>query len=71
MLDFTIYLYSALSFYCVLDKIYFALCLTSSSIFLDYKTILKLYHKTTFNSVFVDKQIIITEQKITSGKLFS
>ena len=61
-----------LSFYCVLDKIYFALGLTyASSNFLDYKTILKLYHKTTFNSVFVDKQIIITEQKITSGKLFS
>ena len=45
-----------LSFYCVLDKINFALCLTyASSNFLDYKIILKLYFKTTFNSVFVEK----------------
>jgi hypothetical protein len=53
---------SVLSLYCILD----VLCLNRELIkIIDYKFMLKLQCKTTFNSVFVGKEIIKIEQEST------
>ena len=46
---------NVLSLYCVFDVRNLVLCLTRELIFIDYKIMLKLQCKTTFNSTFVGK----------------
>ena len=55
-----------LSLYCIFDVQNFVLCLNRELIkIIDYKFMLKLQCKTTFNSVFVGKKIIEIEQEST------
>ena len=55
-----------LSLYCIFDVQNLVLCLNCELIkIIDYKFMLKLQCKTTFNSVFVGKQIIKIEQEST------
>ena len=52
--------------YCIFDVQNLVLCLNRELIkIIDYKIMLKLQCKTTFNSVFVVKQIIKIEQEST------
>ena len=52
--------------YCIFDVQNFVLCLNRELIkIIDYKCMLKLQCKTTFNSVFVGKKIIKIEQEST------
>jgi hypothetical protein len=54
---------NVLSLYCIFDVQNLVLCLNRELIkIIDYKFMLKLQCKTTFNSVFVDKKIIKIEQ---------
>ena len=55
-----------LSLYCIFDVQNLVLCLNRELIkIIDYKFMLKLQCKTTFNSVFVDNKIIKIEQEST------
>jgi hypothetical protein len=57
---------NVLSVYCIFDVQNLVLCLTRELIkFIDYKIMLKLQCKTTFNSAFVGKKIIKIEQEST------
>jgi hypothetical protein len=57
---------NVLSLYCIFDIQNLVLCLNRELIkIIDYKFMLKLQCKTTFNSVFVGKQIIKIEQEST------
>ena len=57
---------NVLSLYCIFDVQNLILCLNRELIkILDYKFMLKLQCKTTFNSVFVGKKIIKIEQEST------
>ena len=57
---------NVLSLYCIFDVQNFVLCLNCELIkIIDYKFMLKLQCKTTFNSVFVGKKIIKIEQEST------
>jgi hypothetical protein len=57
---------NVLSLYCVFDVRNLVLCLTRKLIkFIDYKIMLKLQCKTTFNCSFVVKKIIKIEQEST------
>ena len=57
---------NVLSLYCIFDVQNLVLCLNRELItIIDYKFILKLQCKTTFNSVFVGKKIIKIEQEST------
>ena len=57
---------NVLSFYCIFDVQNLVLCLNRELIkIIDYKFMLKLQCKTTFNSVFVGKKIIKIEQEST------
>ena len=61
------YLFSnVLSLYCIFDVQILVLCLNREFIkIIDYKFMLKLQFKTTFNAVFVGKKIIKIEQEST------
>jgi hypothetical protein len=55
-----------LSLYCIFDVQNLVLCLNRELIkIIDYKFMLKLQCKTTFNSVFIGKKIIKIEQEST------
>ncbi len=57
---------NVLSLYCIFDVQNLVLCLNRELIkIIDYKFMLKLQCKTTFNSVFVGKKIIKIEQEST------
>ena len=57
---------NVLSLYCIFDVQNLVLCLNRELIkIIDYKFMLKLQCKTTFNSVFVGKRIIKIEQEST------
>jgi hypothetical protein len=57
---------NVLSLYCIFDVQNLVSCLTGELIkFIDYKIMLKLQCKTTFNSAFVGKKIIKIEQEST------
>jgi hypothetical protein len=57
---------NVLSLYCIFDVQNLVLCLNHELIkIIDYKFMLKLQCKTTFNSVFVGKKIIKIEQEST------
>jgi hypothetical protein len=57
---------NVLSLYCIFDVQNLVLCLNREIIKnIDYKYMLKLQCKTTFNSVFVGKKIIKIEQEST------
>ena len=58
--------YSIVTLYCIFDVQNLVLCLNRELIkIIDYKFMLKLQYKTTFNSVFVGKKIIKIEQEST------
>ena len=57
---------NVLSLHCIFDVQNLVLCLNRELIkIIDYKCMLKLQCKTTFNSVFVGKKIIKIEQEST------
>ena len=57
---------NVLSLYCIFDVQNLVLCLNRELIqIIDYKFMLKLQCKTTFNSAFVGKKIIKIEQEST------
>jgi hypothetical protein len=57
---------NVLALYCIFDVQNLVLCLNRELIkIIDYKIMLKLQCKTTFNSVFVGKKIIKIEQEST------
>jgi hypothetical protein len=57
---------NVLPLYCIFDIQNLVLCLNRELIkIIDYKFMLKLQCKTTFDSVFVDKKIIKIEQEST------
>ena len=57
---------NVLSLYCIFDVQNLVLCLNRELIkIIDYKIMLKLQCKTTFNPVFVGKKIIKIEQEST------
>ena len=57
---------NVLSLYCIFDVQNLVLCLNRELIkIIDYKIMLKLQCKTTFNTVFVGKKIIKIEQEST------
>ena len=57
---------NVLSLYCIFDVQILVLCLNREFIkIIDYKFMLKLQFKTTFNAVFVGKKIIKIEQEST------
>ena len=59
-------MYYIVSLYCIFDVQNLVLCLNRDLIkIIDYKFMLKLQCKTTFNSVFVGKKIIKIEQEST------
>jgi hypothetical protein len=63
---------NVLSLYCIFDVQNLVLCLNRELIkIIDYKIILKLKCKTTFNSVFVGKKIIKIEQESTWNNVFN
>ena len=62
---------NVLSLYCIFDIQNLVLCLTRELMkFIDYKIMLKLQYKTTFNSAFVSKKNHENRTRVDLGIMF-